>query len=111
MSVLCIFYIYNIIFITHSEDKDISFFNKKIIYMAEENSTQREAQLAIKNCLDCPHHNVLPDPDPDDWFNDDDMRVVCTKAQKDVTRACRPYNLEKESAIPNWCPLLNTQKT
>lgn len=75
-----------------------------------------------KNCLDCAFHRVIPDPDPDDWFNDDDQAVVCTKMKNDsrdsksryaadrqefrtVTISCRPYNLKKESSTPKWCPL------
>jgi len=59
------------------------------------------------NCMDCPYREVLPDPDPDDWFCDDDMKVVCKKTGKNITVACRPYNLEKEcTPIPKWCPLL-----
>jgi hypothetical protein len=64
--------------------------------------------LKLDNCIDCPFHEVLPDPDPDDSFNDDDVKVVCrkTKRQKNtVTVACRPYNIRKESDIPEWCPL------
>lgn len=58
-------------------------------------------------CIECPHHAVLRDPDPDDWFCDDDVKVVCTKAKRNVTVACRPYNTNKEfeTGIPDWCPL------
>lgn len=61
--------------------------------------------LKILNCIDCPFHSVLPDPDPDDWFCDDDVKVVCTKENKTITTACRPYNKRKECETPNWCPL------
>jgi len=74
------------------------------------------------NCLDCPFHMVIPDPDPDDWFNDDDEAVVCRKVNNDkmdldskyaadrqafktITVSCRPYNKRKESKTPKWCPL------
>ena len=57
------------------------------------------------NCIDCPFHDVLSDPDPDDWFCDDDVKVYCRKAERNVTVACRPYNTRKESAVPTWCPL------
>lgn len=80
-----------------------------------------------ENCLDCPKHAVLPDPDPDDWFCDDDKAVACTLAgnperdQKSrylasrnphrlVTVSCRPYRLRDESSRPNWCPLLAPAK-
>jgi len=74
-----------------------------------------------KNCIDCPFHKVIADPDPTDWFNDDDVAVVCTKVTKPIdknskytadhqpfkhiTVACRPYNIKKESDTPEWCPL------
>jgi hypothetical protein len=62
--------------------------------------------LKIKNCLDCPHHQVLPDPDPNDWFCDDDEKVVCNKANgRVVTCANRPYETRKSSVVPAWCPL------
>ncbi len=64
-----------------------------------------EVKLTIKNCMDCPFHQVEMDPDPDDWFCDDDVKVVCKKANKNITVACRPYNTRRECDIPNWCPL------
>ena len=76
----------------------------------------------MKSCIECAHHKIISDPDPHDWFCDDDKAVVCTKTINDerdetseyvsdrnefkcVTRSCRPYNVEKESNIPDWCPL------
>ena len=75
-------------------------------------------------CLRCPNHEVIPDPDPDDWFNDDDCALVCNlvpnptqdpkssrhsgrQRQRCVTSCCRPtrHMLAVESAIPPWCPL------
>ena len=64
---------------------------------------------AIDNCLDCPNHAILPDPDPLDSFCHDDVKVVCTKGSSDKPRvialAIRPYQARRESAIPDWCPL------
>jgi hypothetical protein len=64
------------------------------------------------NCTECIHHQVLPDPDPDDWFCDDDVKVVCLKMpipespnHRAITVACRPYNIDKECGTPGWCPL------
>ena len=67
-----------------------------------------EAVIKITNCADCRFHKVLPNPDPDDWFCDDDVRVYCTQAKKNVTTACRPYKVRDESDVPSWCPLLAT---
>lgn len=62
--------------------------------------------LQIANCLDCPHHRVLPDPDPLDSFCVDDEKVVCKKSRnRVVTQANRPYRTRREAAIPSWCPL------
>ena len=73
--------------------------------------TENNAMLLITNCIDCPFHKVLMDPDPDDWFCYDDVKVVCTKAEprKEITVACKPYNIRKESAVPKWCPLKANQ--
>jgi hypothetical protein len=81
-------------------------------------------------CIKCNSHEIISDPDPFDWFCDDDVAVVCKKvknpkrdlkskytASKSEFRAvvvgCRPYKLEKEAIIPQWCPdrAPSTQKT
>jgi len=75
-----------------------------------------------ENCLDCRLHSVANDRDPNDSFCDDDQAVFCTMtpnqkrdvaskwlSDRSVFRAvamsCRPYNLRKESARPDWCPI------
>ena len=70
-------------------------------------------ELVITNCTECIHHQVVRDPDPSDWFNDDDVAVLCNLSTRDtnsgrarrITRACRPYNVEKECSVPSWCPM------
>lgn len=73
-----------------------------------------------KSCMDCADHEVVADPDPDDWFCDDDCAVICKAAREEptkgskyaadsssfrrVTVSCRPYNLRKETQVPDWCP-------
>lgn len=49
---------------------------------------KKEVTLKLDNCMDCPHHQVYPDPDPDDWFCDDDEKVVCNMADRNITIAC-----------------------
>lgn len=65
----------------------------------------------IANCHQCGFKQILPDPDPVDWFNDDDVKVVCTKTKRKdtvITSACRPYKVKEEcSGIPWWCPVLD----
>lgn len=66
-------------------------------------------------CAICAHALVCPDPDPDDWFCDDDVKVICTAVKKNadgdlvssnvITCACRPYNTVRETSyVPEWCP-------
>lgn len=81
-----------------------------------------ENAVKTKSCMGCEHHKVINDPDPTDWFCDDDKAVVCTLernpkqdvksrylAERSIFRAVqvgiRPYRLEKETPIPEWCPL------
>ena len=68
--------------------------------------TKTVVTIQLSNCIDCTHHKVMRDPDPSDWFCDDDVKVVCSKANRNITVSCRPYNTQKESAIPDWCPLI-----
>lgn len=73
------------------------------------------------SCIDCNSHSIINDPDPNDWFCDDDKAIVCTNVnnpKRDVNSshasdrqeyrvvmcAIRPYNLRKESKVPDWCP-------
>ena len=79
------------------------------------------------NCMDCPHKKVIADPDPSDWFCDDDEALVCTltpnpkqdpssnyqsnrNAFRSVTCSCRPYRLRQESNSPDWCPLIDPRQ-
>ena len=63
-----------------------------------------EAILKAENCIDCSHHHIQDDPDPHDWFCDDDVKVFCTKAKRNITVACRPHHIRKECEVPDWCP-------
>ena len=63
--------------------------------------------MNYESCIDCPAHEVLPDPDPFDWFCDDDVKVICRHMDdKEITVACRPYHTRAETTpVPEWCPL------
>lgn len=70
--------------------------------------------LEIDNCIDCPNHGEVRDPDPEDSFCNDDMAVMCMLKEPEkgerfprraVTSSCRPYRLKEECEIPKWCPL------
>lgn len=45
-------------------------------------------QKEIKQCRECPHCLIVPDPDP----NDDDEKALCKEAgNKLIERMLRPY--------------------
>jgi len=74
------------------------------------------------NCMDCPNHIVEADPDPHDWFCDDDQAVLCKLSEnvenkkrwwdgfewefRPVTCSCRPHHKRMECNTPEWCPLI-----
>ena len=58
----------------------------------------------IKKCVQCPHCTILPDPEPYDWFCDDDVKLFCEKLKRTVAAALRPYESD-EVDIPSDCPL------
>lgn len=62
----------------------------------------------ITQCRECPHCKIYPDPDPSDWFNDDDEKALCLAIKdergfpKYIEGMLRPY---ETVTIPEWCPL------
>lgn len=77
--------------------------------------------LKIANCIDCPNHEVVSDPDPYDSFCSDDVAVLCKASantdrgthwasgylwpHRAITSSCRPYRTRNECEVPEWCPL------
>lgn len=88
--------------------------------------------INIEHCVQCPFHLIIPDPDPDDWFEDDDEALVCThpeceveyteiqkqyytergllKMGRVIESGNRPYQTSKVT-IPCFCPLLKNHET
>lgn len=72
--------------------------------------------LKISNCLDCPHHKIVPAV-AFDSFDMVDEDVICLKSEgshksryethphKAVTISNRPWQTRKECSVPVWCPL------
>lgn len=73
-------------------------------------------------CVNCPHHAIIDDQDPYDWFCDNDAAIICTLAknpeqdpqseysafrQQYRIIACDPYRVNKIK-VPRWCPLKKT---
>lgn len=66
-----------------------------------------EVENNMCKCASCPFRIVLPDPDPDDWFNDDDEKIVCRVTGKEIAGALRPYETDGITVPVKRCPLLN----
>ncbi len=69
-----------------------------------ETNNSKKIITIINLCQDCPNCKILPDPDPDDWFCDDDVKIFCTKLNKTIASSLRPYEV-KDIKIPEECPL------
>lgn len=51
-----------------------------------------EFKKKITQCRECPYCRITPDPDPDDWFNDDDEKALCTESgNKLIEGMLRPW--------------------
>ena len=78
-------------------------------------------QLEITDCSQCPHYTTAADPDPNDWFCDDDQYGFCTITPNDARnpnsqyqsdrskfktlyKSRRPYEVGK-LPVPEWCPM------
>jgi len=79
-----------------------------------------EKTQAITDCTKCVSHSIINDADPDDWFLDDDVAVVCQLTINDkkdlnsrhpadrsdfksIIVGERPYKVKTVNA-PKWCP-------
>ena len=62
-------------------------------------------------CDDCPFFRLLPDPDPNDWFRDLDMKAVCHHPEimgvidSSLEKPSEWTNIQK----PPYCPYLGHQ--
>lgn len=60
----------------------------------------------ITYCNQCDNCKVYPDPDFDDWFCHDDVKIVCNVNNMTMASACRPYEINSFK-VPKNCPLMN----
>lgn len=62
--------------------------------------------LDVNYCKQCPFCQEKADPDPNDWFEDDDALLFCRKADMTIVSGLRPYELDKVE-VPTNCPFNN----
>lgn len=73
--------------------------------LANSNAASPENELSkreLRYCTECGAMRRERDPDPDDWFCDDDEKYICSITNRVLSVANRPY--EKQIA-PKDCPL------
>ena len=62
-------------------------------------------------CDQCSAFCLLPDPDPNDWFRDGDMKAVCNEFNALIAGGLeRPSEMTKIEK-PIWCPKLGRELT
>ena len=59
-----------------------------------------------KYCNNCKFLRLLPDPDPFDWFSDNDEQAICIRVNALITEGFEPSEVPKIYR-PLYCPLLN----
>ena len=59
-----------------------------------------------RSCEGCPSCEIRITPDPDDWFCDDDVTVLCKAVSGGYVMAkqIRPYLVHERCPVPQWCP-------
>lgn len=61
-------------------------------------------------CSGCKHLQVIPHPDPYDWFESDDVDVVCNLSKTMLENLIRPYEVFNVKR-PAFCPLYSNVLT
>ncbi len=60
-------------------------------------------------CDNCEFLTFKPDPDPDDWFRDEDQKAVCLKMEAAISRYLETLSEMINISKPLWCPYLGRE--
>jgi len=60
-------------------------------------------------CDTCEKLMFVPDPDPDDWFRDEDQKAICTTVNKTIQGGLE-FNELTNIKRPEFCPKLRETK-
>lgn len=62
-------------------------------------------------CDSCKYLLFSPDPDPDDWFRDEDKRADCyySDPPRNIARSLELPSEMVNICKPSWCPLKNKE--
>lgn len=75
----------------------------QVMYATEKNESS-------EYCDSCKCLAFFPDPDPLDWFRDDDQKAVCTAVNAVIARQLE-YNELTNIRKPLFCPKLGREHT
>ena len=62
-------------------------------------------------CNNCSAFTLLPDPDPDDWFRDEDMKAVCLEVNGVIQGSLEKPSEWQNIPKPLYCPKLGRKLT
>ena len=69
-----------------------------------------ESGDSAEYCDMCPCLRFMPDPDPTDWFRDNDKKAICTEMSAMIAGSLEPHEMTKIYK-PLWCPKLGRELT
>lgn len=83
-----------------------------VVAISNEGKLEYATRLGGSDCCDqCDAFRLLPDPAPDDWFRDGDMKAVCLEVngviEGSLENSSEWTNIEK----PLYCPKLGRKLT
>ena len=70
--------------------------------LPKQESLPFSAEKELRYCTKCPAMRRELDPDPNDWFCDDDEKYICSITKQILSTGNRPY---EEQLAPEDCPL------
>ena len=96
-------------------EKEIKEFEEKGFCVTDINSSGKleyatKKEISDDFCDSCEHLKFAPDPDPDDWFRDNDQKAICM-AKKVVMYPSLMYNELTQIPKPLYCPKLGRELT
>ena len=87
-------------------ENEIKKFEKAGIHVQcvqEDGKVAYQTKVDFNTCNSCAYLRLLPDPDPSDWFDDDDQKAICGKIGKKIEGALSVFEASRVE-IPSWCP-------
>lgn len=93
---------------TDEEDKIFRMVTKGIPFLSPIARDEVEVTVVNEFCNDCCFLRLLPDPDPYDWFADNEKKAVCLEMKAVIEGSLGPFETNKIQK-PLYCPKLGRE--